>query len=375
MPAGIARLLLGLALLLPGLAPAQLLDFENACGSGPPCALDAQFAPHGIAFLPTAPTTLQVVAGGTDGLTGTQGGAYARISTAPTQVVIQLSRVATFVSFNVARASSSSMVVTLAVSMFKSGVQVGTTQTLLLGTVNNWASLAFSNAGGFDAVLLSATGGANTTFGIDNLQFGGRCNGFADVAPSDSFCNAAEWLANRGVTNGCTTGHYCPSGVVTRGQMALFLSRLGAALVPAVHHVEQAAPSGWMSNPASGTDMCIVGPLRVTAPKVALLNGRVSVTTAGAAGMTVRPSVSVDGGPFATTTAYLDVAGTTGAAGLAVNTSSPPTQLLPGRSYRFSVFPFRSAGSGSFSAGYCKLLVTLLDANGGTAPYDIAEAP
>jgi hypothetical protein len=50
--------------------------------------------------------------------------------------------------------------------------------------------------------------------------------------PADIFCNASEWLANRGVTLGCTAGQYCPSQNVTRAAMALFMQRLGDALTP-----------------------------------------------------------------------------------------------------------------------------------------------
>jgi hypothetical protein len=36
---------------------------------------------------------------------------------------------------------------------------------------------------------------------------------------------AINRLAASGITSGCATGRYCPSGIVTRGQMAAFLRR------------------------------------------------------------------------------------------------------------------------------------------------------
>jgi hypothetical protein len=52
---------------------------------------------------------------------------------------------------------------------------------------------------------------------------------FSDVPPSHKFFKAIEAVAAADVTHGCGDGSkYCPDGLVTRGQMAAFLSRLGA---------------------------------------------------------------------------------------------------------------------------------------------------
>ena len=48
---------------------------------------------------------------------------------------------------------------------------------------------------------------------------------FSDVPTSDSFARWIEQLAREGVTGGCGSGKYCPGDVVTRGQMAAFLSK------------------------------------------------------------------------------------------------------------------------------------------------------
>lgn len=48
---------------------------------------------------------------------------------------------------------------------------------------------------------------------------------FADVPPSDPFAPWIEQLAAEGITGGCGAGNYCPNNPVTRGQMAVFLSK------------------------------------------------------------------------------------------------------------------------------------------------------
>jgi uncharacterized protein (DUF1800 family) len=48
---------------------------------------------------------------------------------------------------------------------------------------------------------------------------------FTDVPTTLLFANWIEQLANEGVTGGCNPGMYCPASSVTRGQMAVFLSK------------------------------------------------------------------------------------------------------------------------------------------------------
>jgi hypothetical protein len=56
---------------------------------------------------------------------------------------------------------------------------------------------------------------------------------FGDVPTSSPFCPWIEELARRGVVSGCGGGSYCPAGPVTREQMAVFVLRtLDAALTP-----------------------------------------------------------------------------------------------------------------------------------------------
>ncbi len=47
---------------------------------------------------------------------------------------------------------------------------------------------------------------------------------FGDVPASSPFCRYIEELARRGVVSGCGGGNYCPANPVTRGQMGVFLT-------------------------------------------------------------------------------------------------------------------------------------------------------
>ena len=56
---------------------------------------------------------------------------------------------------------------------------------------------------------------------------------FDDVpCPGGFAVNWIEDLYNRGITAGCGVGYYCPLGAVTRGQMAVFLSKTFSLPVP-----------------------------------------------------------------------------------------------------------------------------------------------
>jgi hypothetical protein len=50
---------------------------------------------------------------------------------------------------------------------------------------------------------------------------------FADVPPSNIFYNFIDRFAALGITQGCATSppRFCPTDPVTRGQMAVFLTR------------------------------------------------------------------------------------------------------------------------------------------------------
>jgi alkaline phosphatase D len=49
---------------------------------------------------------------------------------------------------------------------------------------------------------------------------------FSDVAPTDRFATAVDWLKSAGITSGVSPTRFDVNGLVTRGQMALFLWRM-----------------------------------------------------------------------------------------------------------------------------------------------------
>jgi CSLREA domain-containing protein len=53
----------------------------------------------------------------------------------------------------------------------------------------------------------------------------GGSTGFADVAPTYWAAAWIKQLAAEGITGGCGNGNYCPEGIVTRAQIAVFLLR------------------------------------------------------------------------------------------------------------------------------------------------------
>ena len=48
---------------------------------------------------------------------------------------------------------------------------------------------------------------------------------FVDVSATHQFATEITWLADSGITTGCSTGGFCPNDPVTRDQMASFLAR------------------------------------------------------------------------------------------------------------------------------------------------------
>ena len=77
---------------------------------------------------------------------------------------------------------------------------------------------------------------------------------FDDVPTSHQFHNSISAIADAGITTGCPSpagqDNYCPNGLVTRGQMAAFLSRLGALTPGSAPKVNAAKLQG--SLPAVG---------------------------------------------------------------------------------------------------------------------------
>jgi hypothetical protein len=52
---------------------------------------------------------------------------------------------------------------------------------------------------------------------------------FADVPASNPFCPWIEEMSRRGITGGCAPGLFCPTGLVSRQQMAVFIVKVVAS--------------------------------------------------------------------------------------------------------------------------------------------------
>jgi hypothetical protein len=98
-----------------------------------------------------------------------------------------------------------------------SSVSVSATSGQISGgfpyTFSSW-----SDGGGLShSVVVSSSRTLTATYAV----------GFEDVPSGTSFRSDITWLVTEGITVGCSTSplRFCPNGLVTRGQMATFLSR------------------------------------------------------------------------------------------------------------------------------------------------------
>jgi S-layer homology domain len=362
------RMAAGLVLVLPAWAQAQILDFDSVCAS-PPCPAMSLYAASGIMITPAT----NVVAAGTGGLVGTNGGKYLYVAAPPYQVSFGFDRVATYYSAAMSRAASSSSAVTVAVTALKNGSPVAGPTNVVLTNVNTWSPVVMNVPGGFDQISVDSSGGANTTFGIDNVQVAGNCFGFSDVQLTDSFCNAAEWLGNRGVTTGCAAGMYCPTNNVTRAQMALFMNRLGTALQPTIFQTQD----GGAYTLGSGTVFCksnvIAG---APFPRTATMSVGLVTVQSDAMAAWIYPLYSTDGG--ITWNSITDFAGGTfnGALGEYGNVTTAPVtiNLAPGVTYQLGIKIERGldyASTGDITGSACATHVRIEQSNGAGAPFDL----
>lgn len=120
------------------------------------------------------------------------------------------------------------------------------------------------------------------------------CAGFSDVDVASPFCVSIEWIRNRGVTQGCAAGLYCPGAIVSRLAMAAFMNRLGTALTPQPLVVE-ANPGALDLDPQPV--VCTTATFAVSSfPRIALIDGSFRATTSALRSVNVVPVQSLDGG-------------------------------------------------------------------------------
>jgi hypothetical protein len=214
---------------------------------------------------------------------------------------------------------------------------------------------------------------ANQTF---TLIVTAPCGGFTDVTTGDIFCDASEWLKNRGVTTGCTATQYCPTQNVSRAQMALFMQRLGDAISPAIYS-DNVLGTGVL-NVDSRPHFCITPAFPpMNYPRVALINWMFDGYADNALDARVYSRTSFDNlGTFITNEVALprlrvnDRVWSTVSASVKVNVPA-------GSSPRFALRMDRIQGtlSGNFSDGRCNISVLMTSVNGGASPFDAPTQP
>lgn len=225
------------------------------------------------------------------------------------------------------------------------------------------------------------SGNVPTRFGFTSAGFGAHfydnlrlelsvspapCAGFVDVADTDVFCGAVGWIRNRSITLGCTDDQYCPEANVTRAQMALFMSRLGAAIAPIVLYSEFEYPTLIVASGAPGTAICPVAPHTVgDAPRIARPSGTLSATaTSSPSELQAYWMHSIDQGSWTAmgqVAMHSRVSAIGETASLAVR--APSMQLLPGRTYEFRMVVDGLGATRTFAPFKCQADVLIFDAS------------
>jgi hypothetical protein len=135
-----------------------------------------------------------------------------------------------------------------------SGVTVGCAETNFCpdDAVTRFQMAVFISrvqAGGDANVIQAATAQGQTY----NCVSGGTSL-FSDVPPDNPFCRHVHYIYATHVTTGCEPGKFCPDANVTRGQMALFVSRAMAgsdAAVPLAYGPDPVTGRSYSCDPGS----------------------------------------------------------------------------------------------------------------------------
>ena len=192
---------------------------------------------------------------------------------------------------------------------------------------------------------------------------------FSDVFNTDFFHDAVEWVSNRGITAGVAPGLYGPNQVVTRGQMAVFLQRLGEALTPTFMNQTASIPATNFAAPVDGlckTASHMVG----TSPQTARVFVRASIATTAITSWGLRGRWSTnDGATWSSATPGFYVEGWAFTGGFhGHNTYVGTVELEPGEIYVFGAWMTRRQGLGNITEGWCHVHVEILNRNGTSSP-------
>jgi hypothetical protein len=82
---------------------------------------------------------------------------------------------------------------------------------------------------------------------------------FSDVPTSAFYHDDVDTLVNAGITAGCGSGKYCPNNAVTRGQMAVFLNKLGALGDGTLTNVDALSVNGIVPEFARPSNLTVSG--------------------------------------------------------------------------------------------------------------------
>ena len=258
---------------------------------------------------------------------------------------------------------------------------IGVTGALPSGVTFAAPSLSGTPAAGTQGTYTLTVTAANGTLPNATQTFKlivtAACGGFSDVTGADSFCNAAEWLKNRGITLGCTATDYCPNNNVTRAQMALFMQRLGDTIAPTTYSDNVQSTGGLTLDTRPG--FCTTADFApVNFPRVAMVTWSFAGLASSELTARIYSATSFDsGGTFATNESNLMRVTALGAGW--VGTSATVKVNVPaGASPRFRLRTDREAGTltaGNFMGGRCNIGVSLVSVNGGASPYDPPAGP
>ena len=205
------------------------------------------------------------------------------------------------------------------------------------------------------------------------------CVGFTDVPAASAFCPNVEWMKNRGITIGCTsTTLYCPTDVVTRLSMAVFMNRLGKALTPQVSFGEFANGALVVIPPAVSPplQLCYSSPPGgVGYPRSATIQGVIAgLADANAVSWRGGIATSLDG---VTWTPLPNSEFRASSAGNAWSFAAP-TATVPvpvGNPLYVALTVARDdviAGTtGNFTHTRCQIMVEVDNQNGTSSPYDV----
>lgn len=165
------------ALFLAG-APVQAstITFDEFAASNNNAALGAQYASLGVTFLGDNSGTWSGLSQGDPGNWGIEGtsvssflgnNGFGNHSSYVTTIVFASGMEGA--SFDIARSNGSRAGQTVVASAFDGLTLLGS-QSILLGAINNWSTIAFGMGGIRSLVITGSTGGFSP-YGIDNLRF------------------------------------------------------------------------------------------------------------------------------------------------------------------------------------------------------------